>query len=324
MTVINSANSAKVISLLNEREKRITIDWISLPQIERDLRRALEVKALLNDANEDLHNKRETLRKQINDAIIQSVSPINMNIKRALKHRYSEHPLSARGSLESVLGGRFSFGKIDSSRYTPRPVLYLAEDAETALYEFNQIEKNAHPFVKDGVKYTHSELLFLKCNESDFSLISMNCTLARVLDVRKSASLEKIVQILATVQYSAHIRSRQKSSRVKFKTLTKAHELHTLLENKNWRALPSFFGVPSSSQIFTEICFEYGVEAILYRSSKTKKDCLAICTNNLLLGSKITVSDKDNGIILLHELTCENKIAATLSSEDLKNLRNSR
>ncbi len=60
---------------------------------------------------------------------------------RALNYRYSSTPLSCVGSTKWV-GGRFNYGMdIDSTRFTPFPALYLAEDLETGLREMQGLAR---------------------------------------------------------------------------------------------------------------------------------------------------------------------------------------
>jgi hypothetical protein len=49
----------------------------------------------------------------------------------------------------------------------------------------------------------------------------------------------------------------------------------------NWRLPPTLFDLPSNSQLLAKILFDAGFEAIIYKSSKTGKRCIAVFPQNL-------------------------------------------
>jgi len=53
-----------------------------------------------------------------------------------------------------------------------------------------------------------------------------------------------------------------------------------VLEGKNWRNWPMVYDVPAVPQIFGGLVMNAGIEGILYESSITERECLAIFPQN--------------------------------------------
>ena len=89
--------------------------------------------------------------------------------------------------------------------------------------------------------------------------------------------------------------------------LTTGKQLHDVVALHNWRVLPIQFGLPSPSQILSELIRAADFEAIAYQSSKGGGVCLAVFADRLAPGSFVEVTDKApaGAITRLNEATAE-------------------
>jgi hypothetical protein len=107
--------------------------------------------------------------------------------QRAVKYRYSLHPLSAKGSLR-VPGGRFNVGEIDTARFPVFPGLYLACDKVTALAElFGQRDAEGQPLTPEELALTKS---------ASVTVVSVSGKLESVLDIGDQDNLAGFVNLI--------------------------------------------------------------------------------------------------------------------------------
>lgn len=80
-----------------------------------------------------LYNRKnkDTLIEKLNNSFI---SYSNKNWVRIVSWKYSNDPLSIKGSCLNAPGGRFNYGDI-GDEYDPFGALYIAEDFDTAHKE---------------------------------------------------------------------------------------------------------------------------------------------------------------------------------------------
>lgn len=104
-----------------------------------DMRAAKQVTAALVkyqwDYYSELARQRNAVQDEMKKVLIQTCIPYApQKWQRALKYKYSLHPLSTVGSL-TFIGGRFNTGLGVNTEVPTFPGLYLAADKDTALQE---------------------------------------------------------------------------------------------------------------------------------------------------------------------------------------------
>lgn len=236
----------------------------------------------------NLEPERRRLRGELT-ASIQENKPIEFAIQnwtRVVSFEYSLEPLSCIGSIKSY-GGRFNVGfELDAGTLKPWPALYLAENFETAFREKRQLASDSSI---DGL--TPSELALMP--GENLTAISVQGGLNRVFDMRNPKSLDSITKVLRKIKMPDRAKTLQKRLKISAKDLfmiKTPNQLHTAITKANWRTLPIQFGLPSQSQIFSELIAAAGYEAILYPSSKSPGNCLAIFPNLLADQSYIEIA----------------------------------
>lgn len=234
-----------------------------------------------------LEPERRRLRSELT-ASIQDNKPIEFvihNWTRVVSFEHSLDPLSCIGSIKSY-GGRFNVGlELDAGTLKPWPALYLAENFETAFREKRQLASDS---IVNGL--TPSELALMP--GENLTAVSVIGQLNRVFDMRSPNSLESIAKVLRKIKMPDRAKLLQKRLRISAKDLfmiKTPNQLHTAITKANWRTLPIQFGLPSQSQIISELIAAAGYEAILYPSSKSPGNCLAIFPNLLADHSYVEV-----------------------------------
>lgn len=192
---------------------------------------------------------------------------------RCVSYLYSNQPLSSRGSVNST-GGRFNIGKdISESNFTAFNALYLAENQPTALMEKFGV-------ANEGDLGEAMEACFAK--QENTSCVFVSGILHNVLDIDKASSLNEFVRLISKVKKSHDIVVRRKAQGFKPGGVIKdVPSLKDSLYDSEWRYSPEVLDLPSNSQIFGQLAFRAGVEAIIYTSVKNKKRCLAVFPTNL-------------------------------------------
>jgi hypothetical protein len=108
-------------------------------------------------------------------------------------------------------------------------------------------------------------------------------------------SLESIAKVLRKIKMPGRAKTLQKRLKIPAKDLfmiKTSNQLHTAITKGNWRTLPIQFGLPSQSQIISELIAAAGYEAILYPSRKSIGNCLAIFPNLLADRSYVEIVGK--------------------------------
>jgi hypothetical protein len=196
---------------------------------------------------------------------------------RILPYRYCLSPLSARGSLNGT-GGRFNAGHdIPSHVVAPWPALYLAEDFDTA---FREKYGNARNDARGALK---PEELALQKPESITS-VRLHGQISRVFDLTDAAKLKPFCDVLARCKMPrevADVLRRLKIKRKEITTIKTPAQLQAAVMAHHWRQWPVQFEVPAHGQVLASLLIAAGYEAILYRSSKSDKRCLAVFPCNI-------------------------------------------
>jgi len=187
--------------------------------------------------------------------------------QRAMKYRWGNKPLSARGSLQDP-GGRFNIGEIDTTRFPPFSGLYIASDKETSIQE---ILLGSSPMMEQG-GLTPYELAL--SNPASITVVSVSGNIETVINLQSRKSLKSFVEIINDFEIDKELSDIAKSLGLPPPKLVRTtEELMNALLEKNWRQLPMFADVPSTSQIFGQLVMEAGIGGIIYPSVLTQKFC---------------------------------------------------
>lgn len=259
----------------------------------------------------ELESQRATHQQAIRESLIAGGGG-SVNLEtwgRQLDVQYVTHPLCSYGSLQWV-GGRFNYGMdIDSSRFAPFPALYLAEDSETAFREYFQIER--HGRAPGGL--TGGELALAR--ERSFAWVRVEGVVHNVFDATKPTCLAAFTKVIGTFALSSRVRELEKRLALlrPLTLITTSRELLASLMDPNWRHYPAQFNVPANSQVFGRLLVDAGFEAVLYRSTKSGKRCLALFTRQLNhSATRIKVIPPGPPGLMLAELSSDNGALAEM------------
>ncbi len=195
---------------------------------------------------------------------------------RVVDYQFSVDPLSARGSLLSDPGGRFNIGDMDQTKFPSFAALYIAEETETAYREkfgLYRESKNA------GINTDELELI---CR-NPLTIVVVKGEINQVLNLTTTDSLKDFYALIKKIHLPARFFQRAKTLNLEspgrhVKSIT---ELSRSILMANWRDLPMLWDIPANSQILAQIAYAAGIEAILYPSKITGKNCLALFPKNL-------------------------------------------
>lgn len=245
-------------------------------------------------------------RKQVEDQLIRILNEACVsnfkfqNWQRAVKYKYSNHPLSTLGSLQ-MPGGRFNIGQINPLHFAPFPGLYIASDKATALQE------SLIPNPVD-VKIKLSPLELALTDRGSITIVSVGGSLERCLDLRDANSLCTFIELINNFKISESITHLADINNIERPRIVKScEELLKSLMDKNWRLMPMQYDIPANSQIFGQLAHSAGIDGILYKSIATNKDCLVIYPRNFENSSSyIQIDDElpDNNIPKRLDTSC--------------------
>lgn len=275
---------------------------------EGSLGRWSELSADLDELQDILYFNLEPERRRRRPELLKALkvtpaAPLELeNWVRIVDYQWTLHPLSAAGSLTSI-GGRFNAGtEIDSQTFSPWPSLYLASDHATAYREKFQIEAG------QTVEGLSPEELALSPGKSHTTVV-LNGRLSRIFPLMPE-TLGPVARVLGKIKMPE--RAERIKRKLKFKPddlrmLTTGKQLHDVAALHNWRVLPIQFGLPSPSQILSELIRAADFEAVSYQSSKSGGTCLAVFVDRLAPGSFIELSGNHpaGAIARLDETTAE-------------------
>jgi hypothetical protein len=203
--------------------------------------------------------------------------------QRAVKYKYSLHPLGTRGSLANI-GGRFNTGVDVNSNVPTHPALYIAEDKDTALQETLGQEPD------ETGQLTPQEIALT--NPQSETIVSVSGSLEKIFDLRSHRSLNALIAIIKHFKFSDAILKKAKALKFEAPRVIQASkELRTTLLAKNWRAWPENLDVPANPQVFGHLLFIAGIEGVIYPSKLTGRDCMAIFVHNFSQSSSFIQID---------------------------------
>ena len=269
------------------------------------------------DFYSELAFQRNAIVAQLQDAISDScIEDYEFESwQRALQWKYSNHPLCTIGSLKQY-GGRFNIGEdvSPSNSLQTFPAFYIAQNQDTARAE-------AFGSQVAGVSLTSAEVSLT--NERSNSCISISGSLDRVIDLTKASSLTKFVRLMSGFSIPKHIYESAKNLNISPPTLINSPKL--LLDSfmsESWRMQPAQCDIPANSQIFGQLAYEASIDGVLYKSSKTKKLCLAIFPSNFINGNSfMKLDDEPPEKWIIKQIDFENFDLCNLDSTQIRTLK---
>lgn len=230
--------------------------------------------------------------------------------QRTVKYKYSLHPLSTVGSLKFI-GGRFNAGVDINPEISSFPALYIASDKDTALQEtLGQMAEKGSPLSAQELALT---------NPDSIAVVSVSGELEKVFDLRAAKHLDAFVDMTKGFKLSAALKASARSLKLAAPSVAERSKdlLETLL-TKDWRASPVHGDVPANSQIFGALIYQAGIEGILYPSTRTGKECLAIFPNNFAVTSSyIELDDEPPHAKVERRIDSNNWRVCALSPQEL-------
>lgn len=230
----------------------------------------------------ELAFQRNQIREQLKKSLREKAQPFEFSKwQRIVRYKYSLSPLSTKGSLIDP-GGRFNIGELDRARYPVFPALYIARDKATALAEVLGREKGTDSLSPE-------ELALIK--PDSITVVSLSGKLESVLDIRDRNNLAGFVNLIKSFKLSKSLLKKSQRFDFPVRLVRTTTELVDNLKQPDWRNWPMVFDVPAATQIFGGIVMNAGIEAILYSSTMTEKECLAIFPQNFLNSSAFVELD---------------------------------
>ncbi len=235
-----------------------------------------------------LARQRSAIRDEISQSLIKPSIPYEIKRwQRAVKYKYSLHPLSVSGSL-SFIGGRFNTGENVNSEVPIFPALYLAEDKDTALQEHlgqGNIANNKSKLTPREIALTHP---------ASETIVSVSGAFDQIFDLTNIKNLKHFIELIKNFSITPQlIKDAKKLGKENLLLVKTPRMLHNTLLASNWREHPSNYDVPASSQIFGHLIYLAGIEGILYPSKFTRKLCLALFPRNFVNTDSFICLDDD-------------------------------
>lgn len=251
--------------------KLLLIEQLSAKSIADGEKTYKKVKLFQSRQYEYTASRRAALQKEITEALIGTAKPFAFEKwHRIIDFQHSHQPLSTIGSYINDPGGRFNIGDINSTRFPRYSALYIAESQSTALKEAFGID-SASPGL----------------TERDFGLISnphssivLSGQLKQICDLRDTDALKAYVKIIKAIDLPSDLR--REAQRYGTKMIATVSDLLTAVLHPHWRAVPSLFDIPSTSQCFGLQLLAAGFDGVVYPSAKTKKTCLCVWTKHFV------------------------------------------
>lgn len=196
-------------------------------------------------------------------------------------------------------GGRFNFGAlINPAQFNPFSALYLAQNHRVAISEKYGV------CAQGSSQLSESEL---GLGPSSHHFVRVEGRIQNVLDVRKTVSLKKFVNVIKSLHIDKHTDNLAIRAGIKPMTAIKRpKELKSNLHDRDWRAAPTQVNLPSNSQVFGKLVYESGIEGIIYESVRGDGSCLTVFPENFAQSeSMVRLQDEMPGSVTPIELTKE-------------------
>jgi len=182
---------------------KIFLDSIGLEELESNQ------EAIKNsqEYHWNLYTELARQREQIKDKIITTLNKASISNyefkewQRAVRWKYSDHPLCTLGSLKDP-GGRFNIGAINPQLFPTFSALYITQDKNTALQE--TLGQPAES--KQGLKPQEIALT----SPDSITIISVSGYLEHVFDLRATKYLSKFVTLTKHFKISKALKNQGK------------------------------------------------------------------------------------------------------------------
>ncbi len=261
-------------------------DTFTLEDLRRKPRIKDEVLQYAWESYSVLQHQRSAAAEEITGALASAaIGPFPFSRwMRIVDYQFTNHPLSASGSVKSMTGGRFNIGDIDPPKFGPFPALYLASDRDTAL-----AETLGQPGDPEGL--SRNELALR--SERSFSCVAVNGALETVIDLSKMDRLRAFVDIIGQFKFPAPVRDKAKGLGIQDPIVSSEEDLGTALSSTNWRVMPMQMDVPAACQIFGQLVARAGIEGIVFPAvrSASGASSLAVFPQNLQGDSFVELAD---------------------------------
>lgn len=234
---------------------------------------------------------------KIKSALLKNAQSHNFkNWHRIIDLKFINDALSSVGSILNDPGGRFNIGNLNEIKFSKFPALYIAEDWETAYREKNQVAPmEAH----NGL--TADELSMTNSNSTVDLLVQGN--LEFILDLTNENVLLDFYEVIKNIKLPKGLETEAKKLNIAipYHVRSKSELIKSILQS-NWRDMPVQVDVPSNSQIFGQLAYESGIEAVLYPSRmSSEKKCLAIFSKNFeKSNSYVKIQDQNIPDVIKH------------------------
>lgn len=224
----------------------------------------------------ELARQRSEIQDNVRQALTEKCISYEMkNWQRVVRYTYCLHPLSVVGSLRHI-GGRFNTGQGVNPEVPFFSGLYMAKNKDTALQEYLGQES-----VKPNMQLTSLEMAL--AHPGSVSVVSVSGKLDKVFDLTQANNLLPLIELIKHFTLSKELIELSKMLSISGPQVIKTKKLllNTLLD-REWRAYPTNYDVPSNSQIFGHLIYSAGIEGILYPSKFTDAPCLVIYPKNFI------------------------------------------
>jgi RES domain-containing protein len=259
-------------------------DTFTLEDVRRKSRFKDEVLQYVWESYSALQHQRSAMAEEITGALARAAGdpfPFSRWM-RVVDYQFTNHPLSAAGSVKLMVGGRFNIGDIDPIKFAPFPALYIASDRDTAL-----AETLGPPNDTEGL--TRNELALR--SERSYSCVAVNGALETVIDLSKMERLRGFVDVIGQFRFPAAVRDKAKRLGIQDPIVSSEEDLRTALSSTNWRVMPMQMDVPAACQIFGQLVARAGIEGIVFPSAKSEEPSLAVFPQNLQGDSFVELAD---------------------------------
>ena len=221
-------------------------------------------------------HKRSLIFDDLKNSLANNCQPYSFSSwQRVVDYKFSLDPLSAKGSVLNNPGGRFNIGDMDQTKFSQFAALYIAGERDTAYKEkFGLYRESQDPGIS-------TDELVLTCH-NPVTIAVVKGEINQVLNLTHADSLKDFYELIKNIHLPARFIQRAKqlnleSPMLAVRSLT---ELNQSILLPNWRDIPILWDIPANSQILGQVAYEAGIEAILYPSKITGKNCLAIFPKN--------------------------------------------
>lgn len=261
------------MSKKKEEKTLYILDELSPHLIKRWMKQYNKIADYCWDHFSYFAHKRSHKYEDLKDALRSNTRSFEFsNWRRIIDNRFFNNPLSTKGSILHFPGGRFNIGDIDPIKFPRFGGLYLAQDTTTALREKLGLEPQQ---LIDGLT---SEEINIAGNISHFVIKGhLTC----VLDIHNHDSLQEFFELINTIHLPTQFITRAAELNIApMRHVNNVDELVQTFLKPDWNIMPTQFDVPANPQILGQLAYAAGIEAILYPSVKTKKQCLVVYPDN--------------------------------------------